>query len=183
MYWSYLWHIPYILYIIWSSRFLEIMSISLPLLLPNICLISFYMCVLVNTFNPFSQIPWECKLGIVYNSSYTLNQLIVSAVWGNKMITAQYVPTESCAMFWRDFCPSYRIFCIEWWLYLHINSFRNAFVWLNDTIRTDPGVMFNIQHRLLQSSINLFHFWPICEAVLSSHYRTLHFVHTHRHTK
>ena len=55
----------------------------------------------------------------------------VSAVWAYKRITAQYVPTESCAMFWREFCPDHRIFCIEWWLYLHINSFHNAFAWLN----------------------------------------------------
>ena len=133
MYWSYSWHIPCILCIIWPSRLLEIWSIALPLLLPNICLIHF-MCVLVNTFNPISQIPGECKLGIVYNLSYTLHQLIVSAVWANQRITAQYVPTESCAMFW----------------YLHINSSRNAFAWLNDTIRTDLGAMFNIQRRLLQ---------------------------------
>ena len=65
-------------------------------------------------------------------------------------------------MFWREFCPGHRIFCIEWWLYLSINSFRNAFKWLNDTIRSDPGVMFNIQHRLLQSCLNLFQLLILC---------------------
>ena len=89
-------------------------------------------------------------------TAFTLNQLIVSAVWANKRITAQYASTESCAMFWREFCPGHRIFCIERRLYLHINSFRNAFAWLNDTIRTDPGVMFNIQHRLLQSCLSIY---------------------------
>ena len=77
---------------------------------------------------------------------------VVSAVWAYKRIIAQYVPTESCAMFWREFCPDHRIFCIKWWLYLHINSFRNAFAWLNDTILMDSGVMFNIQHRLLKTA-------------------------------
>ena len=42
-------------------------------------------------------------------------------------------------MFWRKLCPVH-IFCIEWWLWLHINSFSNAFALLNDTILKDPGV-------------------------------------------
>ena len=108
-------------------------------------------------FNPISQHPWESH-------------------------SALFVPTESCVMFWREFCPEHRILCIEWWLYPRIYSFRNAFVWLNHPIRTDPGVMFNIQHRLLHGCINLSNFRPICKAALSSHYRTLNFVHTHRHT-
>ena len=86
-------------------------------------------------------------------------------------------------MFWREFCPGHRILCIEWWCYPRIHSFRDAFVWLNDTIHTDPGIMVNMQYRLLHSCLNLFHARPICKAALSSQYQTLNFVHAQRYKK
>ena len=50
----------------------------------------------------------------------------------------------------------------------------HPFAWLNDTIRADPGVMFNKQHRSLQSCLNLFHFGQY--AKLFRQFITEHFI-------
>ena len=82
-------------------------------------------------------------------------------------------------MFWLEFCFGHRIICIEWWFHAPNNSFRNAFAWPNDTISTDPRVMFDKRFRLLHICLNFFNFRPTIEAILSSHNRTL----KHRYTK